>query len=358
MLKKQTLFVVGAGASFELGLPLGIKLAENIAAKLHFKFDYGRMTEGDDRFFSALQQKFPDGDILNNNLRACARIKSGILLARSIDNYIDAHKEDAKVASMGKLAIIDCIVKAEKSSKLYFDPHSSEYTFDTKKLDKTWIAELVDLLFYGTPKSNIDRIFNNLSVISFNYDRCIQQALVLALHTYYHFDTATCFEIVNKLRIIYPYGSLGHFSQAQSAKAVPFGADIHPSYLFELSKNIRTYSEQLADIELVSQISTEVENAQNIVFLGCAYHPQNINILTSNNPNFEKNIYGTALGISDDGVAQKRLRLFYNLHFSSSISRDSADLPHDSRINSFIKLENALGCFDLMQEYRHSLLHQ
>ena len=83
---------MGAGASFEFGLPLGMGLAEKIATKLHFEFDHG-LTKGDGEFFAALRQNFPDNNILNSHLRACSRIKSGIRLARSINNYIDAHRE-------------------------------------------------------------------------------------------------------------------------------------------------------------------------------------------------------------------------------------------------------------------------
>lgn len=354
MLKNRTLFVVGAGASNEFGLPLGTKLAEQIAAKLHFKFDFGNLIEGEHKFFSALRQNFKDTQILNNHLNACARIKSGIRLARSIDNYIDTHKEDAEVALLGKLAIIDCIAKAEKSSSLYFEPHNTNITFDTNRLAKTWIDELVGLMFNGISKSSIASVFDNLSIISFNYDRCIQQAFVLAIHTLYHIDIITCHELVNKLKIIYPYGSLGNLSLTQSAKAIPFGVEIYQPYLFELSKNIRTYSEQIADKELLDEISSEITKAKNIVFLGCAYHSQNIGILKSQNAEFDKHVFGTAIGISDSGVLQKKSDLlmgFYGLQIDAGQDRPGAAL----KALQNMKIHNDFGCHALMNEYRYSL---
>ena len=354
MLKNQTLFVVGAGASFEFGLPLGTGLAEKIANKLHFEFDHG-LTKGDVDFFGALRQNFPNNNILNNHLRACSRIKSGIRLARSIDNYIDTHKDDPEVALCGKLAIIDCIANAERKSLLYFDPNMSKIEFDTNKLGKTWVSELIDLMFNGISKSNITSVFDNLSIICFNYDRCIQQAFVLALHTLYHFDMGACYEIVSKLKVIYPYGSLGALSVAQDSQAVPFGAEIFQPYLFGMSKKIRTYSEQIADIKLASEITEEVRIAKKIVFLGCAYHPQNVKILSCKSVDFNRQILGTAFEISDDGVNQTAVRLLEALH----------ELPNgyagfegiaENALGRQIKLRNNLKCYEFMKEYRQNLI--
>ena len=355
MLRNQTLFVVGAGASFEFGLPLGTALAEKISAKLHFKFDMWRLIEGNEDFLSALRQKFSDEEILKSHLDACSRIKSGIRLAKSVDNYIDTHKHDTKVALIGKFAIFDCIAEAERSSKLYFEPNSSKVTFDLEKLGKTWVAELVDILFYGVSKSNVADVFANLSIVSFNYDRCIQQALVLALHTLYHLDISQCYELVSKLRIIYPYGSLGTLSSIHDANSVPFGADIFRPYLFELSKNIRTYSEQVADVEMMTQISNEVTKAKNIVFLGCAYHQQNIDMLKSQSIALDKTILGTAHGISNDGVLIKSASLFeaiFGITASEALSEKVS-----SKYEAYLKVRlfNNLKCFELMNEFRHSL---
>ncbi len=51
MFAKKTLIIVGAGASKEVGLPTGEDLASEIAAMLEFRFDFGRLVEGDSRFF-------------------------------------------------------------------------------------------------------------------------------------------------------------------------------------------------------------------------------------------------------------------------------------------------------------------
>jgi hypothetical protein len=46
MFKRNTLFVVGAGASAELDLPLGGALAKRISQKLDIRFEHGNQQIG------------------------------------------------------------------------------------------------------------------------------------------------------------------------------------------------------------------------------------------------------------------------------------------------------------------------
>lgn len=355
MLRNKTLFVVGAGASYEVDLPLGPALADKISAKLQFEFEYGGFKKGDYELFGAFKKQFSDNEALNCHFRACRRIRDGIRLARSIDNYIDTHRDDQEVKLCGKIAITDCIAASEKGSKLYFDPHTSNVKFDTDRLAKTWLSEFVSLLFEGVPKSNVAAVFDDVSIVCFNYDRCIQQALLLALHTLYHLDLEFCHELIDKLRIVYPYGSLGPLPRQSRPNSIGFGAEIHKSRLFEISENIRTYSEQTSDNKLMAQISSEIKDAETVVFLGCAYHPQNIRLLTVAGPSLEKKILGTAYGLSDDAVARVTTRLL-EAFLASSLSTSNYEKVSQKFIQKRVTLKNNLKCFEFMNEYRQTLL--
>ena len=48
------------------------------------------------------------------------QISSAIRLVNSVDNYIDTHRQDARVAMLAKAAIIYSILKAERASTLFF----------------------------------------------------------------------------------------------------------------------------------------------------------------------------------------------------------------------------------------------
>jgi hypothetical protein len=359
LLRKPTLFVLGAGASFELGMPLGVTLAVQIADYLKFKFDYSRIIEGNFDLFEALRSHFSSSDRdqskLNSHLNAASRVRNGIRIARSVDNYVDFHRGDLEVQMMAKLAIFDCILKGEKASKLSQKPDGSKSLYDVDKLEKTWIHEFVSLLFDGVSKDQLDNVFTNLSVISFNYDRCLQQGLVLALHNLYHLDLSSCNNLVDKLEIVYPYGSLGPLNSRASAEAIPFGVDMYKGLLFEKSKAIRTYTEQQMDTSEIEKIESFVIKSQNIVFLGCAFHPQNIKALTARSNSFDKTIIGTAFEISDDGVLQIAAR-FVDAFYSLTEGNCSSESTAAQLIGSKIKLRNDLKCFDLMKEYRQTLI--
>lgn len=359
MLRKPTLFVLGAGASFELGMPLGITLAEHIADYLKFEFDYDRMTKGNFDLYDALRSHFsnPDKDPtkLHGHLKAASRIRSGIRIARSIDNYVDSHRGDLEVQLLAKIAIFDCILKAEKGSKLYQKPDGSKSVYDVAKLEKTWLNELVNLLFDGVSKDRIGEVFANISVISFNYDRCLQQGLVLALHDLYHLDLSSCQDLVDKLEIVYPYGSLGPLNSRGPVQPIPFGVDIYKSLLFEKSSTIRTYTEQQTDDAVLEKIGHVVRNSHTVVFLGCAYHPQNVKALTATSVNYEKTILGTAHEISDDGVLQISLRCI-DAFYSLPNGYASAEAFAPGLLGTKIKLRNNLKCFEFMKEYRQFLI--
>jgi hypothetical protein len=51
MFQSKTLFVVGAGASKEAGLPIGEELTDRIATLLKLHADYRSLKSGDDRIY-------------------------------------------------------------------------------------------------------------------------------------------------------------------------------------------------------------------------------------------------------------------------------------------------------------------
>jgi hypothetical protein len=360
LLRNATLLVIGAGASSEVNLPLGSALAEQISSKFDFKFEYGRLIKDDDNFFDVLKQQSKDTDDLNRYIGACRRIRGGVVLARSIDNYIDSHRDDHDVMHFGKLAIVDAILTAERKSNLWIDFRDAHYHFDMQKLGNTWYCEFASILCDGVSKNQLGGLFEKLSVISFNYDRCLQQALSLYICTLYHLSFQDSRDIVSKIRIIYPYGSIGPFPDSKNGDAIDYGIDIDKSLLFGLSKRIRTYSEQALDRDLFISMKSEFAKAETVIFLGCAYHPQNVRILSAqvnSIASINKKILGTAVGLSLDGVSRTTERLIETI-----LSLPNGHNNYESLIPTFlgkyIKLHSELSCSALIKYYRQSLLAQ
>lgn len=121
----KTVIVLGAGASKEVGLPIGADLKNAIAERLNICFEHGhRMVSGDALIVEALRQHVAattGSRDVNPHLNAAHRIRTAMPQAISIDNFIDAHKGDAKIEICGKLAIVAAMLAAERRSMLYID---------------------------------------------------------------------------------------------------------------------------------------------------------------------------------------------------------------------------------------------
>src|ERR1700722_17780555 len=98
MRAKKTVFIVGAGASNEVGLPFGRKFLETVSEKLSFRFKGPSLDpdSGDSDILDVIQQYAGDRPSLDSYLEAARQIREGILFSRSIDAFIDNHRHDQK----------------------------------------------------------------------------------------------------------------------------------------------------------------------------------------------------------------------------------------------------------------------
>src|SRR5438105_15625150 len=119
VLRKQTVFVIGAGAGDGLKMLLGDGLSRRLAEHLDFRTsDEGRVS-GHPEIKDALKRVAKQKNIdLNALYRAGRKIAQGVDHAGSIDNFIYAHSDDEHVKIVGKIAIVYAILAAEKDSCL------------------------------------------------------------------------------------------------------------------------------------------------------------------------------------------------------------------------------------------------
>src|SRR5687768_5240821 len=118
MFRAKTVLILGAGASAEVGLPVGAGLLTEIVKLTDIKFDLGRQRSGDHHIVEALKALLNEGrevDKLNQHLHAGWQLSASAQQALSIDNVIDA-LEDNRIELMGKLGIVRAIHQAERSS--------------------------------------------------------------------------------------------------------------------------------------------------------------------------------------------------------------------------------------------------
>jgi hypothetical protein len=219
MFKRRTLFVLGAGASKEVGLPVGIELAKIISEKLDIRFERGDQSvgNGDLALFNQVQRAFPSD--MGSYLRAAHLIRDGILLSPSIDSFLDLHQDKQTVVRCGKAAIAKSILEAERNSSLYFERTEESSTIDFSGIADTWLVRFMRML----AQPDLRKVFEQVAFIVFNYDRCLEYFLLHALQRLYGIDESEAQSICETLTIIHPYGSMGGLSSL-GLKGVPFGA--------------------------------------------------------------------------------------------------------------------------------------
>lgn len=300
MLSAKTVFVIGAGASFEVGLPVGLTLKDTIANKLDIRFDdFGyHLISGDAKIADEIRRKSPEN--INAYLHSCWQIRDGIPLSPSIDDFIDAHQHDQLIATCGKLAIAQSILEAERNIKLYFKPPDKK-GLNLLGIQNTWFIDFYHLLCQKVTKASLDHVFDNVTVICFNYDRCIEHFLTHALATHWNISVTESYSLVSKLSIFHPYGVIGEYLPGK-LRMLPFGNDHMPPF-DEIVNTVRTYTERVKDTDGLATMRAAVQQAEVLVFLGCAYHPNNMDLLmTPGGATSIKRVFATRKGISDEDL--------------------------------------------------------
>jgi hypothetical protein len=336
MFTRRTLFILGAGSSYEAGLPVGVDLAKIIREKMDVRFE--RFTEpigsGDyDLYTHIVHTDRQHGDAF---WQAAQRIEAGLGFAQSIDDFLDQHRSDSYVNLYGKAAIVRSVLEAEAKSKFYFDRHAEGDAFDPDKFADTWFAKFMYMLGRGVSKENASGIFDNVRFVIFNYDRCVEHFLFNALKRLYSLSDETTSSITDEVQIFHPYGITG------SLRDVPFGAT-RADYV-ALAQGIKTYTEQIAAADVIAQLADEVYQAACVVFLGFAYHSQNMQMLKPQK-RMNAEIFGTAYKMSDSDV---------NIVTHQLVNFLPTDVSVQER-RRMIHLENNLTCSALFDYYTKSL---
>ncbi|KAB1087874.1 hypothetical protein F4V91_16415 [Neorhizobium galegae] len=309
MFADKTVFIVGAGASAEFNLPVGSALMEQIKQNSKFRFEFGEMKEGVHEIFHVLTRRFKEPAEVNAHLKAMAEISRSIDLAGSIDEFINRHYDDQLIAEAGKLQIAHAISKAERESLLA--PHkNSDEPILWDNVSTTWIKTFTQMLFEGVRNEHVEMVGKNITIVCFNYDRCIEHYLTEAIvKTFRGVDRQTARKIVEQMKIIHPYGSLGTLADH------PFGAPYTGETLRSMSDNIVTWSESVESARKAA-IEKAMLSASTLVFLGFAFAPQNMNLLTATQIRDSRTsleVFATGYGydnVIDDRLKNKILNLY------------------------------------------------
>lgn len=352
MLKQKTTIVVGAGASCELGLPSGDLLKKQILTLLErsasnaFGFSDTTM-QGAMRMIIASEGGGQAWSVLEPWKAAADKISRGLPFAASIDNFLHSHQDDERVVRLGKLAIAICILRAERSSHFFEATHylesfshrpaQSEPSIRGEKLMSTWYTALAQLLFSGITADAIDEAFAKVRFIVFNYDRCLEQFLWMALQAYFDISGEEAAKKLSNVSFLHPYGSLGPLPwRHMASNQLPIGGGDGLDY-WPIGDRIRTFTESVKS-HLGDRVKNAVSEASTILILGFGYLDQNLQLLRPGAQRQAGRVISTAYRVSpQDQEVMKRAMM--------ALGGQAIDM-------SFVEVGE---CRDLFNNYRMAL---
>jgi len=293
---KRTVFIVGAGASTDFGLPLGSKLAEQISDIV--RDEINSRCQGP-LFDSVLRSGIPGewGE-------AARDLSGGLVVARSIDRFLDSRRSDRLVIEFGKRGIAEAIARSERSSFIGNLP-GEEWGQVHQALansNGTWLAGLFGMLQEGCPPADCANVFGSCAFITFNYDRCIERYLQFAFRHTLNQSSDAADAHVDAIPIVHVYGSLGSLP-SQGDEGIPFGPS--PNRVDDAAASIRTFTEGALDGTL-EEAHRLIAEAELLVFLGFGFDPLNVRALFPERLSKGLPITGTSMGLSPSALVAFR----------------------------------------------------
>jgi hypothetical protein len=307
---EKTIYVIGAGASKEVGLPTGFELKSIISRLLDIRFDFYTQESGDRLITNALtkyvERSLTNFRDINPFLEEAWHIRDALPQAISIDNFIDSQKGNEKLALCGKLGIVKSILEAEKGSRLYFERERRDSTIDFNSIKETWYLPFFQLITENCSINDLEERLKSVVLVVFNYDRCIEHYLFYSLINYYKINEESASRLISNIEVYHPYGAVGSLPWQRAENPTDFGVIPDANKLLSIAENIKTFTEGTdPESSNIVQIRNGIKEAKRVVFMGFAFHKLNMELLKSTNLTKvlggepTKKCFATTLGISE-----------------------------------------------------------
>ncbi|MEM8489616.1 MAG: hypothetical protein AAF756_02235 [Pseudomonadota bacterium] len=309
-----TVFVIGAGASVDVGLPTGDQLKDEIASIFE---NVGRGYASRDPLgpMELVLDRLVQLEKLNDKrplVQAAKQIAATLPGALSIDNLMHSRSDDPLLVQWGKIGITWVILNRERGALhnafgtqrdedhhgLFVVPPPAR---GLAALKDSWLLKFGARITEGCTKEELAERFENLAFVVFNYDRCIEYFLYHFLKTFYH--PLADKEIVSILKgatFLHPYGVVGELPWQSPASFIDLGDALEIGDLIWASKRIRTFTEGEEPRSDGISAPTLFEKASKIAFLGFSFLDLNMRLFKSDQPIVNAPlIFGTAMNMSD-----------------------------------------------------------
>lgn len=167
----------------------------------------------------------------------------------------------------------------------------------------TWIMKLFYLLQPGYRKNNIPSIFENVSFVRFNYNRCIELSL---FHALFH-GMGLLEEEINafwpSLKMWHPYGSIDTIERTRPGF---YDQEPSPEEISSSASRIKTYREGLEESDDLHAMREALRAGRQIVVPGYSYGRDNMALLAARGATDARIILANTYGLSVSESARAR----------------------------------------------------
>lgn len=288
MIRTPTVFILGAGASAPYGFPIGSQLVADIIELHH---DEKAERAGFDRV------------VHSDFVKALSKSDRN-----SIDEFLSRYPD---FADIGRYVIARILSECERTHTLNRSPVPTQKESNTVVVERRkerskgrWYHYLLDKLQTENPE---DLLKNNVTFITFNYDRSFDQYLWNRLKWGYNLPEDAASEIAIQIPIVHVHGQIGvlPWDHRNSGGVLEYGGNPEPDYLRRVSQEIKIiHDETLNDCDPFKIARKWIGNAESIVFLGFGYHRLNMKRMGLTLPEIvafenKKRIYGTCFCMTE-----------------------------------------------------------
>lgn len=251
MIEKPTVFLLGAGAHCSYNFPSGEKLKSEVADQV------ARAGSSDDssmlhlpayRLASHEEVQSRRCEAFAESLRGSGQL--------SIDAFLAANRHEIGFDILGKAGIAQVLIDYEKNAP--------------KDSDDDWLKYLFGVMLEGvrTPEEFVKN--NNLSFVTFNYDRYLESWLHQRIRHSFGICGGAALDLLNEIPIFHVYGSLGAYPDPNHHFSLKW---------IEATRSIRTIFDTEQDKACVDSAKAVLTDAEIICLLGFGYHQENIDLL-------------------------------------------------------------------------------
>jgi len=247
MIKENTVLILGAGASMPFGFPSGKQLVRLICDML-------------DTLNS------PAWVMMNKLGHPQHQVKKFVTaLSRSGQTSIDAFLEHRpEFVIIGKQMIAIALLPYERTDAIFDKPW--------KKGNPNWYEHFFSMLNTSFGKFGQ----NELSIITFNYDRSLEHYLHTVLCNSHGISSRSVKNELSNIPIVHVHGQLGHLPWQSREGVVLFGSANDKEIIRIAANKIKIIHDDVDDDPEFIEAQKLIRQARHIYFLGFGYNETNL----------------------------------------------------------------------------------